>query len=245
MLGLVQPRPGGLPLPTRSTRPTDTGRSVEQQSTRRDGHLPGHAIAAALGELGYDPLRRRQHPSVHEGRPGRRQARGRDRILAVDGTRITDLEQVAEADPAAAVGDRSRSTYAAARKTRDASSSRPKLARTTRSERRRSGSRSGPATTSRSRSTLQHRREHRRAQRRADVLAGDLRHAHPGLADRRQGHRRHRRDRRARATSARSAASSRRSSPPQDAGAKLFLVPAEQLRRGARAATTTRTRCGW
>ncbi len=61
---------------------------------------------------------------------------------------------------------------------------------------------------------------------------GDLRHAHPRLADRRRRHRRHREPSTRTARSGRSAASSRRSWRAADAGAKLFLVPPDNCDDG-------------
>ena len=99
----------------------------------------------------------------------------------------------------------------------------------------------GSATTSRSTSAST-RRQHRRAQRRADVLAGHLRHPHPGLADRRRRHRRHRHHHAGRQgrTDRRHPAEDRRR---RGRRREALPRPGRQLRRHR--AEWTRTTCAW
>ena len=197
------------------------------------------ATAVALRELGYDVTPVIEVAAVDQGTPADGELKVGDVLLEVDGTPITTAEDVGDGRHAATPGEPVELRGPARRQGRH--DRRVDHAERRSTARRGSASRSAPASSSRS-TYGQHRPRHRRAERRADVLAGDLRHPHPGSltggevvagtgtidADGKVGP---------------IGGIQQKIVGARDDGAELFLVPAGQLRRRARAPATAT--CGW
>ena len=185
-------------------------RRVERPRVRRrDGVLPGHRDRGSADRARRGGRPHRRGPRRHaRACPAEDRLKVRDILLEVGGIEITEAQDVVDAvDGAAGGADPVRRT------TRGAGG-----------QRRRHPGRRSTGTTARrhhARRRLRlplpgerrHRRQHRRAQRRPDDVAGDLRHPHARLDDRRRATSPAPAPSRRPARSARSAASSRRSPP--------------------------------
>ena len=84
--------------------PDQSVRDVEQQSAVEMVSSQDTAIAAALTELGYTLPLQIEVLDVTKGAPAAGKLQTRDRILAIDGTRITQVDQVSRLIQAAGVG---------------------------------------------------------------------------------------------------------------------------------------------
>lgn len=84
--------------------PERTAKDVETQSAVDMVSSQDTAIAAALHELGYTLPRRVEIVDVTKGAPADGKLETRDRIVSVDGTRITDVSQVSKAVQARGIG---------------------------------------------------------------------------------------------------------------------------------------------
>jgi Lon-like protease len=84
--------------------PDQTAEDVEQQSTVEMVSSQDTAIAAALTELGYKLPLQIEVLDVTKDSPADGKLKTRDRILEIDGTKITKVEQVSEGIQSAGVG---------------------------------------------------------------------------------------------------------------------------------------------
>src|SRR3954447_13354720 len=89
--------------PTRAVYPRDiiyppsqSAQAVEQQSTVEMVRSQDTAIAAALTELGYHLPLQTEVVAVTKGAPADGRLRVRDRIVAINGVRVSDPDQVSE-----------------------------------------------------------------------------------------------------------------------------------------------------
>ncbi|MEO5708615.1 MAG: PDZ domain-containing protein [Nocardioidaceae bacterium] len=84
--------------------PEQSAQDVETQSAVEMVSSQDLAIAAALHELGYTLPLRVEVVDVTKGAPADGKLQTRDRIVSVDGTKITDVKQVTTAIQAAGIG---------------------------------------------------------------------------------------------------------------------------------------------
>ncbi len=84
--------------------PQQSADQVEQQSNVEMVSSQDTAVAAALTELGYHLPLQIEVLAVTKGSPADGKLRTRDRILRIDGQKITDVDQVAKAVQAAGAG---------------------------------------------------------------------------------------------------------------------------------------------
>jgi PDZ domain-containing protein len=84
--------------------PDESAEQSEQQSSVAMVSSQDTAVAAALSELGYELPLQVEVLAVTKGSPAAGKLRIRDRIQEIDGERITDVAQVTEAVQAAGIG---------------------------------------------------------------------------------------------------------------------------------------------